>query len=175
MAIFFWVSSCCLPLCFLGLNFLFLQGQQPYWIRAQGFPWGSAGKESACNAGDLVSIPGLGRSPGEENDCPLQYSSWRMSWTEESGGTWSMGSQRVRHDSATNTFTQDFRGGPRVKNLPANAGDLRNASSIPELGRSPGGGNGNPLLYLCPENPMDRGVWQAMVCGITKSQTRLSN
>ena len=39
-----------------------------------GFPCGSAGKESACNAGDLDSIPGLGRSPGEEKDYPLQYS-----------------------------------------------------------------------------------------------------
>ena len=39
-----------------------------------GFPGGSAGKESACNAGDLGSIPGLGRSPGEGKDYPLQYS-----------------------------------------------------------------------------------------------------
>ena len=39
-----------------------------------GFPYGSAGKESACNAGDLGSIPGLGRSPGEGNSYPLQYS-----------------------------------------------------------------------------------------------------
>ena len=39
-----------------------------------GFPGGSAGKESACNAGDLGLIPGLGRSPGEENGYPLQYS-----------------------------------------------------------------------------------------------------
>ena len=41
---------------------------------ALGFPWGSAGKESACNAGDLDSIPGLGRSPGEGKGYPLQYS-----------------------------------------------------------------------------------------------------
>ena len=40
----------------------------------QGFPGGSAGKESNCNAGDLGSIPGLGRSPGEGNGYPLQYS-----------------------------------------------------------------------------------------------------
>ena len=40
----------------------------------EGFPCGSAGKESACNVGDLGSIPGLGRSPGEGIDCPLQYS-----------------------------------------------------------------------------------------------------
>ena len=60
-----------------------------------------------------------------------------------------------------------------VKNLPANAGDIRDAGSILESGRSPGGGRGNPLQYSCLENPMDRGVWQAMVHRITKSQTRL--
>ena len=43
-------------------------------IYYKGFPCGSAGKESACNAGDLSSIPGLGRSPGEEKGYPLQYS-----------------------------------------------------------------------------------------------------
>ena len=50
-----------------------------------------------------------------------------------------------------------------VKNLPANAGDIRDMGSIPGLGRSPGGGNGNPLQYSCLENPMDRGAWQATV------------
>ena len=46
-----------------------------------------------------------------------------------------------------------------VKNLPANAGDVIDAGSIPGLGRSPGGGHGNPLQYSCLENPMDRGAW----------------
>ena len=46
-----------------------------------------------------------------------------------------------------------------VKNLPANAGDIRDAGSIPGLGSSPGEGNGNPLQYSCQENPMDRGAW----------------
>ena len=45
-----------------------------------------------------------------------------------------------------------------VKNLPANAGDIRHAGLIPGLGRSPGEGNSNPLQYSCLENPMDRGV-----------------
>ena len=62
-----------------------------------------------------------------------------------------------------------------VKNLPANAGDLRDMGSIPGLGRSPGEGHGNPLQYSCLENPMDRGAWQATVHGVTKSWTRLSN
>ena len=58
-----------------------------------------------------------------------------------------------------------------VKNLPANAGDIREVVSIPGLGRFPGGGHGNPLQYSCLENPMDRGAWPAIVHGITKSQT----
>ena len=45
-----------------------------------------------------------------------------------------------------------------VKNLPENAGDIRDLDSIPGLGRSPGGGHGNPLQYFCLENPMDRGA-----------------
>ena len=50
-----------------------------------------------------------------------------------------------------------------VKNPPANAGDTRDASLIPESGRSPGGGNDNPLQYSCLGNPMDRGAWWAAV------------
>ena len=48
-----------------------------------------------------------------------------------------------------------------VKNLPANAGDVRYTGSIPGLGRSPGRGHGNPLQYSCLENPTDRGAWWA--------------
>ena len=46
-----------------------------------------------------------------------------------------------------------------VKNLPANAGDVRDEGSIPESGGSPGGGHGNPLQYSCLGNPMDSGAW----------------
>ena len=60
-----------------------------------------------------------------------------------------------------------------VKNLPANAGDMRDAGSIPGWGRSPGGGHDNPLQYSCLENPMDRGAWWATVHGIAQSRTRL--
>ena len=63
-----------------------------------------------------------------------------------------------------------FPGGSAVKNRPANAGD---AGSIPESGRSPGGGNGNPLQYFCLENSMDRGAWWATVPGLQKSWTQL--
>ena len=49
-----------------------------------------------------------------------------------------------------------------VKNPPANAGDIRDAGSIPGLGRSPGERHGNPLQYSCLENPIDRGAWQSV-------------
>ena len=61
-----------------------------------------------------------------------------------------------------------------VKNPPANAGDLRDLSSILGLERSPGGGNGYSLRSSCWENAMDRGTWQATAHGVTKSRTRLS-
>ena len=60
------------------------------------FPGGSDGKECACNAGDLGSIPGLGRSPA-----------WRIPWTEDPVGLQFMGLQRVRHDWATNLLGRD--------------------------------------------------------------------
>ena len=60
-----------------------------------------------------------------------------------------------------------------VENPPANAGDLREAGSIPGLGRCPGRGHGNPLQCSCLENPMDRGTWWATVHRVTKSRTQL--
>ena len=64
-------------------------------IVEQGFLGGSDGKESACNAEDPGSIPGLGISPGEGNGNPLQcILAWRIPWTEEPGEPQSMGSQR---------------------------------------------------------------------------------
>ena len=56
----------------------------------------------------------------------------------------------------------------RVKNLPANTGDIRVMGLIPGVERSLGGGLGNPLLYSCLENPMDRGAWQATVWGLQR-------
>ena len=64
-----------------------------------------------------------------------------------------------------------FPGGSVVKNLPANAGDERESGSIPGLGSSPEGGNGNPLQYSWLENLMDRGSWQVTIHGVAKSQT----
>ena len=66
-----------------------------------------------------------------------------------------------------------FLCGSSGKEPTANAGDVRNRSSIPESGRSPGGGHESPLQYSCLENPMDRGAWWAIVYRGGKSRTRL--
>ena len=60
-----------------------------------------------------------------------------------------------------------------VKNLPANAGDVRDAGLIPGLGRSPGGGHGNLVQYSCLENLTDRGAWWVTVHRVTESQILL--
>ena len=62
-----------------------------------------------------------------------------------------------------------------VKNLPANAGDVRDVGSIPGLGRCPGRGHGNPIQNSSLENPKDRGAWRAIVSGLTKTQKGLSD
>ena len=70
-----------------------------------------------------------------------------------------------------NTLKRGFSGGSVVKNPLANAGDAGDVGSIPGSGRSPGGGNGNPLQYSCLRNSMDRGAWWAIILGVAKSQT----
>ena len=76
----------------------------------RGFPGSSDGKVSACNVGDLDSIPGLGRSPGEENGKPLQYSCLENSMMEEPDRQpgRSVGSQRVRHNRAVSLVHWSF-------------------------------------------------------------------
>ena len=64
----------------------------PYFVFSiLGFPGGSDGKESACNTGDLDSVPGSGRSPEEGNGYPLHIVAWRIPWTEEPGRIQPMG------------------------------------------------------------------------------------
>ena len=58
-----------------------------------------------------------------------------------------------------------------VKNLPVNAGDVKDVGSVPGLGRSPGGGHGNPLQYLAWIIPMDREAWQATFHRVAQSRT----
>ena len=102
---------------------------------------------------------------------------WRIPGTGEPGGLPSMGSHRVRHDwsdlaAAAMAFWAS-QVALVVKNLPANAGDIRDADSFPGLGRSPGGGHDNPFQYSCLENHMDKGAWWAAVQWVSKSQTWL--
>ena len=86
---------------------------------------------------------------------------------EEPGRLQSMGSQRVGHDWATSLSKQASQVALIVKNLPANA----DVGLISGLGRSPGGGHGNSLLYSCLENPRDKGAWQTAVHRVTQSGT----
>ena len=65
-----------------------------------------------------------------------------------------------------------FPGGSDGKETTCNVGDL---VSIPELEKFPGEGNGNPFLYSCLENSMDRRVWWDIIHGVAKSQTQLSD
>ena len=62
-----------------------------------------------------------------------------------------------------------------LKNLPADAGDARDMGLIAGLGRSPGGGHGNPLQYSFLENPTDRGAWRATVHGVAEADTSEGN
>ena len=60
---------------------------------------------------------------------------------------------------------------PVVKDLYADAGDMRDAGSVPGVGRSPGGGHGNPLQHSCLKTPIDRGAWWATVHGVAELDT----
>ena len=91
---------------------------------------------------------------------------WKIPWTEEPGSHRPWGRKESDTTERLHSLAHSV-----VKNLPANAGDMRDTSLIPGSGRSPGGGHGNPLQYGCLENPMDRGDWQAAVHGVAKSWT----
>ena len=101
--------------------------------------------------------------------------SWR--WTGKPGVLQSMGSQSVGHDwVAELNWTPHQRASQVVlvaKNLPANAGGIRDVGSIPGSGRSLREGNANPFQYSCLENPMGGGAWCATVHGVAESWTRL--
>ena len=103
----------CFPSCWSGWTGSLIKEQDPQcfpcclkyrpsnrkWTSTGDLSGGSDSKASAYNAGDLGSIPGSGRSPGEGNSNPPQYSC--LAWMEEPGRLQSMGSQRVGHDGAT--------------------------------------------------------------------------
>ena len=128
-----------------------------------GFPGGPEFKASACNAGDLGSIPGLGRYRGEGNSNPLQHSclenpmdrgAW---WATIHGVAKSDMTEWLNHHH--HTYTQASQVVLVVKDPPSNAGDLWALGSSPGSGRSPGGGHGNSLQYSYLGDPMDRGAW----------------
>ena len=91
---------------FFSYLFSFFLFKNFYWsIVAFRFHWWFNGEESACHAGDLFSIPGLGRSP-EKGNGNSSILAWRIPWTEELGRLQSMGLQRVRHDWMTKSKQQ---------------------------------------------------------------------
>ena len=129
-----------------------------------GFPGDSDGKESACNAGDLGSIPGAGRSPGERNGNPLQYSCLENSMDREAW--WA-------------TVHGVAKSQTRLKQLSSNTSSLHlclmnNYAYLILNVYTDGEGNGNPLQYSCLENSMDREAWWATVHVVAKSWTQLS-
>ena len=137
-----------------------------------GFPGGSDGKESACNAGDLGSIPGSGRSPGEGNGNPLQCSCLENSRDE--GAWWAavygIAQSLTRLKRLSSSSSRASLVARMVKNLPA-----VQKTQVRSLGQE------DPLekemathsSVLAWENPMDRGALQATVHGIAKSRTQL--
>ena len=108
---------------------------------------------------EFEQVPGVGDGQASLTGCsPWGYkesdtAEW-LNWTE------------LRHILASQVALV-------VKNMPDKAGDRRDEGSTPELGRSLGGGNSNPLQDSCLENPMDRGVWGTTVHNVSKSQTWL--
>ena len=153
-----------------------MQAAHPEFEPFYRLPGGSEVKASACNVGDLGLTPGSGRSPGEGNGNPLQYSC--LENPMDGGAWWATVHGVAKSRTRLSDFTFTFIGFPDslvVKNPPASAEDVGDASSILGSGRSPGEGNGNPLQYSCLENPMDRGAWRATVHGVSKSWTRLND
>ena len=113
------------------LLMLWLPYEMPFSTLISGFSGGSDSKESACNTGDLGSISGLGRSPGEGNDYPLQYSCLENSMDR---GVWWLHPWSHKELDITEWLHFHF--------------------SLSCIGE----GNGNPLQYSCLENPRDRGA-----------------
>ena len=120
-----------------------------------GFPCGSVGKESACNAGDLGSIPGSKSSPGEGNGNPLQYSCLknpmdRGDWQAtvyRAAKSWTRLKRQSMHTpgpSRASVVAQSLKNSPVMQETACSAGDL---GSDPRSERSPGEGNDNPLQY----------------------------
>ena len=129
-----------------GTSSLECKGFLLLWLLLM-LPWWLSDKESACNAGDPGSIPELGRSPGEGNGNPLQYSCLKNSMDREAWGGYSPWDHR--ESDTTERLHFPF--------------------SLSCIGE----GNGNPLQCSCLENPRDRGAWWAAIFGVAQSMTGL--
>ena len=145
-------------------------------LRNWGLPCGPVSKEPACNAGNPVLTLGSGRSSGGRSGNPLQYSC--LGNPTDRGAWWATVHGVTKSRTWLNNFHScfpllwGFPGGSVVKNSPSNAGDR---ALIPDLERSLGERNGNPLQYSCLGNPTDRAAWWATVHGVAKNRTRLSD
>ena len=129
-------------------------------------------KKSACSAGDPGSIPGLGRSPGEGNGNPLQYSYLENPMDRGAWRATVHGVTRVGHDLVTKPPPILLLGlpcGSAVKIPPATAGDTGDSGLIPGLGRSSGEGNGNLPRYSCLGNPWTEEPGRPTAHGIAES------
>ena len=145
-----------------------------------GFPGGSAGKESACNVGVLVWIPGLRRSPGEGNGYPLQYSGLENSMDSIVHGITKSQTQLSDFHftlSKCRLFTKWILEYWSI-GFSSKESLCEEVDSLKLLDRflyHIGEGNGNPLQYSCLENSMGRGAWRAAAHGVAKSWTWLSD
>ena len=148
------------------------------WMSKWGFPYGIVVKNPPANAGDERNV---GSIPGSEDSLEVMAThssvlALRIPQTEEPGRLQSMGSQRVGHDwSDLAHCCNASQLALVVKNTSANAEDLRDASSIPGLGRSTRVRNDNPLRYFCLENSMNREACCGTAHGVAKSWNRLHN
>ena len=122
--------------------------------------------ESVClQCGRPGFDPWVGKFPGEGNGNPLQYSGLE---NPMDGGAWCpWGRKELDTTERLHFFSL------MVKNLPINAGDLRDVGSVPGFGRSYGGGHSNTIQYSCLEDPMDGGAWCPWGCKELDTTERL--
>ena len=143
---------------------------------SRGSSWSrdrTRGSWGSCISSGSLPLSYLGSPPSSRRPqfLPLWISPYSYSWH----GSWLLPEQMIWEKTkaaSKMTATVASQVALVVKNPPANAGDIRGASSIPGLGRSPGVGNSNPLQHSCLENHMDRGAWRATAHTVAKSQAQ---
>ena len=136
-------------------------------------PWGHSESDTTERLHFHFLLSCIGEGNGNPLQCscvenPRDRGAW---WAAVSG----VAQSQTRLKRLSSSSSRYMSGASQVvlvvKNLPANAGDVRDAGSISGSGRSPGGGHGNPFQSSCLENLMDRGAWRAVVLRVAKSQT----